>query len=236
MPDPASIVQKAFGPVPTLKADGSNYRTWLQRITFAARGSHCHALLSATSMASDKQETSDALLAALASKLPDSIFMNIALSVTIPSQIMTAMKNHFGQMTAMSEADAQRRLFSMRCENNKKMQEHLDRLAAIKEEIAEASIVFADKTYTDAIIGSTPASYLPIIQAYEAAIQIHNQINPPDPINPTSKPQEIQSNELVRLLCSEAQSCALMSPSKSGKSNEVALSADSHSNGGGRRG
>jgi hypothetical protein len=68
------------------------------------------------------------------------------------------------------EADAQRRLFSMHCENDKKMQEHLDRLAAIKEEIAEAGIVFADKTYTDAIIESTPASYLPIVQAYEAAI------------------------------------------------------------------
>jgi hypothetical protein len=236
MPDPANIVQKAFGPVSMLKADGSNYCTWLQRITFAVCGSHCHALLSATSIASDKHETSDALLAALASKLPDSIFMNIALSVTIPSQIITTMKNRFGQITAISEADAQRWLFSMRCENKKKMQEHLDRLAAIKEEIAEAGIVFTDKTYTDAIIGSTPASYLPIVQAYKAAIQIHNQINPPDPTNPTLKPWEIQSDELVWLLRSEAQSRALMSCSKSGKSNEVAASADSRSNGGGRRG
>lgn len=134
MPSAVDSIQKAFVPVPSLKSDGTNYRTWLQRVNFAALGSASKPLLTATTIAADKEDEANALLAAIASKLPDSIFMNISATAAVPSDIMSAMKTRFGQSTAISEASAQKRLFSLQCENDKRMQEHLDRLLMLKKE------------------------------------------------------------------------------------------------------
>lgn len=121
-----------------------NYRTWLQHVSYAVLGCACKTLLSAASIPTGKEDEANALLAAIASKLPDSIFMNIALTAQVPNDLMVAMKTRFGQTTAVSEANAQKRLFSLHCDNEKKMQEHLDRLLALKEEVAEVGITIED--------------------------------------------------------------------------------------------
>ena len=83
------------------------------------------------------------LLAAIASKLPNSIFMNIALITKVPYNVMAAMKTRFGQTMSVSKVNAQKQLFSMHCDNEKKMQEHLDHLAALKEETGKEAIFLA---------------------------------------------------------------------------------------------
>ena len=226
MPSAVDAIHKAFGAVPTLKADGSNYRTWLQRVNFAALGCACKTLLSVTTVPSGKEDEANALLAAIAGKLPDSIFMNVSSSAALPNDIMSAMKTRFGQTTAVSEANAQKRLFSMRCENEKKMQEHLDRLLALQEEIAEAGITIADKTFTDAVIASVPSSYMSIVQAYESSVHVHNVTNP------TAAKRAVKSTELLPLLRAEAQSRSSIARSK--PKEEVAAAADSRGKGRGK--
>ncbi|EKM60356.1 uncharacterized protein PHACADRAFT_83796, partial [Phanerochaete carnosa HHB-10118-sp] len=223
MPSVADTIHKAFGSVPTLKADGTNYRTWIQRVNFAALGCACKALLTAAPILSDKEEEANALLAAIAGKLPDSIFMNISGTAKVPNNIIDAMKTHFGQTTAVSEASAQKRLFSLHCDNEKKMQEHLDHLLTLKEEIAEAGITIEDKTFTDAVIASVPASYMSIVQAYESSIHVYNATNP-------ATKRVVKSTELLPLLRAEAQS--RMSIAQSKPKEEVAAAIDSR----GRRG
>lgn len=193
---------------------------------FAARGCACRALLDQDEddIAEDKRESADALLAALMGKLPDSVFMNISKTASVPKDVMDAMKVRFGQTTAISEANAQRRLFSLRCENEKKMQQHLDKIISLKEEIAETGVTLDDKIFADAIIASIPSSYQSIVQSYEASIRIQNITTP------LAQPRTIKSDEIIRLLRAEAQSRASASRSDrpSGRKDtkeEVAASA-----------
>lgn len=198
---------KSFQAVPTLKTDGANYRMWLQRVQFAALGCGCKSLLTEQTIPADKQDNADAVLSGLMSKLPDSIFMNISSTATTPQQVLNALKTRFGQVTALSEANVQRRLFSLRCENEKKMQQHLDYMNSLKEEIAESGVTLEDKTFTDALIASLPSSYQPIVQSYEASIRVLNLTTPITP------PRTLQSIHLIPLLCAEAQSRAVINRS-----------------------
>lgn len=232
MPNAVDAILKAFGSVPTLKSDGTNYRTWLQRINFAALGCASKTLLEAKTVAADKQDEANALLAAIAGKLPDSIFMNVCGDAKTPHDVMSAMKIRFGQTTSISEANAQKRLFSMQCDE-KKMQEHLDRMVALKEEIAESGITIADKTFTDAIIASVPPSYMSIVKVYEASIAVHNVDKP------STEHRTVKSTDLLPLLRAEAQSRAAVSRGKSRLNDDVAVSAEvrtSKSHGKGRSG
>ena len=54
MPSTVDAIHKAFGSVPALKADGTNYRTWFQRATFAALGCAVKDLLTETKIPEDK--------------------------------------------------------------------------------------------------------------------------------------------------------------------------------------
>lgn len=211
---------KAFQDVPKLQKDGSNYRIWVERVNFTAMGCGVKAYLTSPAPA-DKENESNALLAALMSKLPDAIFITLK-SRTQPRMVMEGLKTRFGQHTAITEAHAEERLFSLKCTDGspKSVQAHLDELLTLKDELAVVSITISDKTFTNAIISSMPGAYKSVILSHQAAIRIHNTINP-------SSTETMQPDQLISLLRAEAQSHAILSPSKSKKEESAHFAGSS---------
>jgi hypothetical protein len=123
----SNAIPKAFEAVPQLKSDGTNYRLWLKRVDFAALGCNAKSLLATNTIPSGKEDEANQLLAAVVSKLPDSIFLDVA-SADKPKAVMDKLITRFGQTTMLSEADALQRLFSMKCKKDNQLQAHLDRL------------------------------------------------------------------------------------------------------------
>ncbi|KAH8102199.1 hypothetical protein BXZ70DRAFT_1006809 [Cristinia sonorae] len=157
----ADIV-RAFQAVPSLKDDGSNYRIWVERVTFTALGCGVKALLSGPESTgdADKERERDALLACLMGKLPDSIFITMK-SLTEPHTVMANLYSRFGQHTAITEAHTEERLFSLKCTNAsaKSMLAHLDELLTLKDQLSAAGITIDDRTFSNAIISSVPSAY-----------------------------------------------------------------------------
>lgn len=138
-------ILKAFHDVPKLEKDGGNYRIWVEHVTFTAMECGVDNCLTGPAT-TNQQAESKTLLASLMIKLPDSIFITLK-SKTKPKEVMEALKVHFGQHTAITEAHAEERLFSMKCTDpsSKSVQSHLDELITLKDELAAAGITTTDK-------------------------------------------------------------------------------------------
>ncbi|KIP03168.1 hypothetical protein PHLGIDRAFT_78019 [Phlebiopsis gigantea 11061_1 CR5-6] len=172
-------VPKAFAAVPALKSDGSNYRVWLQRVLVAALGCQCKKLLEAdAATAATQQDLADTLLSSLLMKLPDALFMSVATTAKVPKDVMEAMASRFGQVTAVTQAAAERRLYSLECDDDKKVQSHLDKLLQVKEEVITAGATISDTQFANIIMTSCPPSYENVIHAYQQALLVCNSTLP----------------------------------------------------------
>lgn len=220
----SSEIFKAFNEVPKLNSDGSNYAIWSERAMITAEGCGVGDYLTQAAPATKEQER-NALRAALMLKVPDSIFMTLK-SKKEPSEIMKDLRARFGASTAITEANALERLYTLKCTDGKKIQSHLDDLIGIKDKLAEANVVVSDQNFSSAIISSIPNSYKGIVTAYENSIRIHNQS--------AAVPKAISPTELITILRTEAQSRASSDFISKPKKEEVAASTTPSPRGRGR--
>ena len=225
-------VLKAFAAVPTLKSDGSNYRVWLQRVLVAALGCQCRKLLEAdATSAAAQQDLADSLLSCLLGKLPDSLFMSISTSSTTPKDVMDAMAQRFGQSTTVTQAAAERQLYALRCEDEKKILAHLDRLLLVREEVTNAGATIDDTQFANIIMTSCPPSYDSVIQAYQQAINVKNATRDKD----TEPEVKATSARVLALLRGEAQSRTAIRADRSRSTprpkEEASMAADSRRGG-----
>nr|AAZ28936.1 polyprotein [Phanerochaete chrysosporium RP-78] len=222
----SSSIIRAFNSVPKLALEGSNYRLWHQRIVVAARGVQCDDLLEEPDVPATRKREADALLSAILDTLPDSVFMSVSSTADVPADVMSAMKVRYGVSTAVSDAAAQRKLFSMTCKDDRKLQAHLDSMLAVREQIIESGTSVSDKVFTDAIIASLPDSYKPIVNAYSATLLLDAAR--------TGTPRPARSHELIPLLRAEAHSRYTVARGGAKDAVPTAASADARGQRGGR--
>ena len=149
-------VFKAFDPVPTLQADGGNYKLWLSRITLSAAAVGGSDLLKASRTGLADPLLVAQLRAAITAKIHDSIFTLVA-NFEHTHEILEFLTLRFHQKTAVSIAHAECQLFSARWAGD--MQRHLDRLLRLKDDLADFGRKVDDTTLVKIIISTLPDEY-----------------------------------------------------------------------------
>lgn len=115
-----------------------------------------------------------------------------------PHKIMDSLRSHYSQVNAIAAAHAQRQLFDLKCTDPNKLQDHLDKLLALREKIVEYGTAVPDDVFVGCIILSVPHAYRPIIRASEIAIEALNSSKE----TPTFK---LKPDLLIARLRAEAQ-------------------------------
>lgn len=189
---------KAFSDVPSLKSDGSNYVIWGDRVTMTVEGCGIGAYLTVAAPA-DKEKERNALRAAIMGKIPDSLFL-VLRKQKEPHEIMGALKARFGRATAITDANSLKRLYTLKCEDERKVQTHLDDLISLRDKLAELDISVSDHDFACTIISSIPAAYKPTVAVYKNSIHINNVGKA------AAQQKKVDPSELINLLREEAQS------------------------------
>lgn len=110
---------------------------------------------------------------AILTKLHKSICTTV-MQMDDPHKIMDSLRSHYSQVNAIAAAHAQRQLFDLKCTDPNKLQDHLDKLLALREKIVEYGTAVPDDVFVGCIILSVPHAYRPIIRASEIAIEALN--------------------------------------------------------------
>ncbi|THG92713.1 hypothetical protein EW026_g8285 [Hermanssonia centrifuga] len=117
-----SDVLKAFLAVPELRNNGTNFELWRARVKAATCTIGNEAIL--TTPHTDAN-FDGIVAAAIQGKLQNNLFM-LVNTLTTCKGIMDSLITRFGQTTAVVTADAERQLFSMKCQSDSHIMKHLD--------------------------------------------------------------------------------------------------------------
>lgn len=223
----STTVAKEFLEVSKLAADGQNYRLWIRRVRVAASACDGDDLLTAAPD-DDSAKLHVQMRNAIMQKLPDAIFVKYDDNTTVAS-ILTDLDKEFGQYTAAHEAWTEARLFSLKCTDERKVQQHLDKLAQLRKELGEMGTTIEEKTYINAITTSIPRSFSHIVTVLNTAVTLFNSTLPTG-----QTPRVVTASEIIAALRSEADTRNLQKP-KAGERSKTVMTA-STSRGGGNRG
>jgi hypothetical protein len=84
-------------------------------------------------------ESHDCVLNAITQKLPNSIFTKYMEKEHV-NKILDGLKDEYGTSIAASEAWTEEPLFSLKCHDDRKLQNHLDDLSDLKNKLAKIGI------------------------------------------------------------------------------------------------
>ncbi|PSS18879.1 hypothetical protein PHLCEN_2v3194 [Hermanssonia centrifuga] len=168
-----SDVSKAFLAVPELRNNGTNFELWRARVKAATHTIENEAIL--TTPHTDAN-FDGIVAAAIQGKLQNNLFM-LVNTLTTCKGIMDSLITQFGQTTAVVTADAERQLFSMKCQSDSHIMKHLDDLELQYNHLTELVRKIDEKTYINIIITSLPSSYRPTINALSTSIDTQNRIS-----------------------------------------------------------
>ncbi|GBE78838.1 hypothetical protein SCP_0200350 [Sparassis crispa] len=204
-----TTIVEEFSDVPKLAADGSNYRIWLGHIKHATSGCDADELLdrAADPMSDAELKLNKQMLNAITGKFHDSLFKKY-LNVEKVHEVMTGLKVEFGTSTAASEAWTEAKLFSLRCSDDRKVHQHLEQLAKLKEKLSEMNVKIEDRTYINVITTSIPRSFAPTVTAITTAVDIFNST-----LAPGAARKVITSTEIITALRAEADSRSVLKSS-----------------------
>ncbi|THG96387.1 hypothetical protein EW026_g5439 [Hermanssonia centrifuga] len=148
-----SDVSKAFLAVPELRNNGTNFELWRARVKAATRTIGNEAIL--TTPHTDAN-FDGIVAAAIQGKLQNNLFMLV--------NTLTTCK------------DAERQLFSMKCQTDSHIMKHLDDLELQYNHVTGLGRKIEEATYINIIIASLPSSYRPTIDALSTSIDTQNRI------------------------------------------------------------
>jgi hypothetical protein len=172
-------VSKEFQDIDKLRADGSNWRIFETRITFAARAMSMEPVLKAETVwnqadAEKKLEQEQAaaqLVNAIVQKLPDAL-LHKYMKYTRPNQVWAALKVEFGKVSIAATAAIEAQMFVLTCKANSNMRKYIDRMLEYDQQLSEAGVPLDDTRLRNAIItGAQPCgpAYIAVIEALAAS-------------------------------------------------------------------
>lgn len=202
----STTVAKEFSEVPKLAIDGGNYCVWLGRVKRAAGACDAEDLLDrvATPGSDPEKKLNKQMLNAITGKFHDSLFKKYLAAENV-HEVMAGLKVEFGTSTAASEAWTEAKLFTLRCMDERKLCQHLDQLAELKEKLSEMNVTIQDCTYINAITTSIPRSFASTVTAIMTAADIFNST-----LAASAAQQLVTSTEIIKALRSEADSRAVL--------------------------
>ena len=182
-----------FAKIPRLEADGSNWVIFKDRFLYAAaaaslldhidgKGAAPKPVTFASSsgpLSADQREALDdyaeqlsrwqsneaIIRQAIASTIPDSLFLEVRKTVTA-LEMWEAVKEKREKKSWMVTVDMRRKLQAEKCPESGDMRAHLHKLQAMREDLASMGGSISDEDFTLIILGSIPQSY----DSYIAAI------------------------------------------------------------------
>ena len=215
----STTVMKEFSEVPTLAVDGQNCRLWIRCVRVVAGACEGDALLTCDP-GEDEAKLHAQMCNAITQKLPDMIFVRFDGDTTV-SKILAELDTEFGQYTPAHEAWTEARLFSLRCTDERKVRQHLDKIAQLRKQLAEMGTKIEEKTYINAITTSIPRSFSHIVTALNTAVALYNKNLPTG-----QTPCEVTSTDIIAALRTEANARNLQKASGgSERSSDSASSA-----------
>ncbi|THG99610.1 hypothetical protein EW026_g2783 [Hermanssonia centrifuga] len=195
-----SDVSKAFLAVPELRNNGTNFELWRAHVKAATRTIGNEAIL--TTPHTDAN-FDGIVVAAIQGKLQNNLFM-LVNTLTTCKGIMDSLITRFGQTTAAVTADAERQLFSMKCQSDLHIMKHLDNLELQYNHLTELGRKIDEKTYINIIIASLPSSYRPTIDALSTSIDTENRIGAA--LRTNYVPVVLTSTQVISSVCAESLS------------------------------
>src|SRR5271154_3809848 len=106
--------------------------------------------------------------AAIASSIPDSLFMKVRAKGTVRA-IWTELKNHFQKKSRMVSVDLRRRLQEQKCHEKGDVIAHFTTLRTMREDLAAMGHPPSEDDFYAIILGSLPPSFDP----YISAVSVH---------------------------------------------------------------
>jgi hypothetical protein len=172
-------ISKEFQDIDKLRADGSNWRIFETRITFAARAMSLEPVLKAETAwnktdADKKLEQEQAaaqLVNAIVQKLPDALLRKY-MKYSRPDQVWTALKVEFGKVSIAATAAIEAQMFALTCKPNGNMRKYIDHMLEYDQQLSEAGVPLDDTRLRDAIITGARTcgpAYIAVIEALAAS-------------------------------------------------------------------
>src|SRR5713226_6887211 len=195
--------------LPMLAADGSNWITYRDRISWLMkmRGLGDH-LMSTTVTKSYKDAgdvaglkpeqrwTADENAASqlIGATIPDSVFHKIKMANFV-KDVWDRLKGLFEGKSRTLLIDLGRKLQNMRCGDSEDVRAHLEKLADLRERLSALGRTVNDDEYVSVLIGSLPTSYDTTINTLTTSCDVTNT-----DITPTS---------IIRIATNEYEKCLL---------------------------
>jgi hypothetical protein len=122
-----------------------------------------------------KWQTGEAIIKqAIASVIPDSLFLEVRKEETA-FRMWEAVRNQREKKSRMVTVDLRRRLQAEKCAEQGDVRAHLNKLQAMREDLASMGGSISDEDFTSIILGSIPLSYDTYIAAITATSTLLNQ-------------------------------------------------------------
>src|SRR5277367_5246867 len=187
-----------FARIPKLEADGSNWVIFKDRFLYAAEAASLkdhvdgtRAAPVAPSGSSTKPLPEDAMAdhqaaltkwnideaiirQAIASSISDSLFLEVRKQDTA-LKMWEAVRNQREKKSRMVTVDLRRKLQAEKCAEQGDVRAHLNKLQAMREDLASMGGSISDEDFTSIILGSIPLSYDTYIAAISATSTLLNQ-------------------------------------------------------------
>ncbi len=216
-----SDISKAFLAVPELHNNGTNFELWKAHVKAATRTIGSKAIL--TTLHTDAN-FDGIVAAAIQGKLQNNLFM-LVNTLTTCKGIMDSLITRFGQTTAVVTADAERQLFSMKCQSDSHIMKHLDDLELQYNHVTGLGRKIEEATYINIIIASLPSSYRPTIDALSTSIDTQNRIGAA--LRPNYVPVVLTSTQVISSVRAESLSRNLRTGKTSDHSRSHHLNSSS---------
>jgi hypothetical protein len=141
-------ISKEFQDIDKLRADGSNWRIFETRITFAARAMSLEPVLKAETAWNktdaekrlEQEQAAAQLVNAIVQKLPDALLRKY-MKYSRPDQVWTALKVEFGKVSIAATAAIEAQMFALTCKPNGNMQKYIDRMLEYDQQLSEAGVM-----------------------------------------------------------------------------------------------
>src|ERR1700678_1674953 len=195
-----SKILEFFARIPKLETDGSNWVIFKDRFLYAAAAASLISHVDGTevipplviidpgtptaeqlqkfdeyNLALSKWKSDEAIIKqAIATVIPDSLFIEVRKKETA-FLMWEAVKNQREKKSRMVTVDMRRRLQAEKCAEHRDVRVHLNKLLAMREDLASMGGSINDEDFTSIVLGSIPQSYDTYIAAITAASTLLDQ-------------------------------------------------------------
>jgi hypothetical protein len=194
-----SKVLEFFAKIPKLEADGSNWVIFKDRFLYAAAAASLSSHIDGTGVAPSplaysgmlteeerkkteeyeanlfRWQSDEAIIKqAIASLISDSLFLEVRKKETA-RDMWEAVKSQREKKSRMVTVDMRRRLQAEKCAEKGDVHTHLNKLLALREDLASMGGSITDEDFTTIVLGSIPQSYDTYIAAITATSSLLNQ-------------------------------------------------------------